>query len=46
MYQKEKELFSELISIVTRLRGPQGCLWDRNKLSPQWQLTLLRKRRK
>ncbi len=31
MYQKEKELFSELISIVTRLRGPQGCLWDRKQ---------------
>lgn len=31
MYQKEKELFSELISIVTRLRGPEGCLWDRTQ---------------
>ncbi len=31
MYQKEKELFSELISIVTQLRGPQGCLWDRKQ---------------
>ncbi|HNR65909.1 MAG TPA: MazG nucleotide pyrophosphohydrolase domain-containing protein [Atribacterota bacterium] len=31
MHQKEKELFSELISIVTRLRGPQGCLWDRKQ---------------
>ncbi len=31
MYQKEKELFSELISIVTRLRGPEGCLWDKKQ---------------
>ena len=31
MYQKEQELFSELISIVTRLRGPQGCLWDQKQ---------------
>lgn len=31
MYQKEEELFSELISIVTRLRGPQGCLWDQKQ---------------
>ncbi len=31
MYQKEKELFSELISIVARLRGPDGCLWDKKQ---------------
>ena len=31
MYQKEKELFSELISIVTQLRGPEGCLWDKKQ---------------
>lgn len=31
MYQKEKELFSELISIVTQLRGPKGCLWDKKQ---------------
>ena len=31
MYQKEKELFSELISIVVRLRGPDGCLWDKKQ---------------
>ncbi|MDD3656635.1 MAG: MazG nucleotide pyrophosphohydrolase domain-containing protein [Atribacterota bacterium] len=31
MFQKEKELFSELISIVTQLRGPQGCLWDKKQ---------------
>lgn len=31
MYQKEQELFSELISIATRLRGPQGCLWDQKQ---------------
>lgn len=31
MYQKEKELFAELITIITRLRGPQGCLWDKKQ---------------
>ncbi len=31
MYRKEKKLFSELISIVAQLRGPQGCLWDRKQ---------------
>lgn len=31
MHEKEKELFSELISIVTRLRGPDGCLWDQKQ---------------
>ena len=31
MYQKEKELFSELISIAARLRGPDGCLWDKKQ---------------
>ncbi|HOR41871.1 MAG TPA: MazG nucleotide pyrophosphohydrolase domain-containing protein [Atribacterota bacterium] len=31
MYQKEQDLFADLISIVTRLRGPEGCLWDRKQ---------------
>ena len=31
MHEKERELFSELISIVDRLRGPQGCLWDKKQ---------------
>lgn len=31
MYRKEKELFSELISIIAHLRGPRGCLWDRKQ---------------
>lgn len=31
MYRKEQELFSELISIIAHLRGPQGCLWDRKQ---------------
>lgn len=31
MYKKERELFSELISIVSHLRGPQGCLWDKKQ---------------
>lgn len=31
MHEKEKELFSELISIIDKLRGPQGCLWDKKQ---------------
>lgn len=31
MYEKEKELFSELISIIVKLRGPDGCLWDKKQ---------------
>ncbi len=31
MYKKEKELFSELISIIVQLRGPRGCLWDKKQ---------------
>ena len=31
MYQKEKELFAEMIDIITKLRGPKGCLWDRKQ---------------
>ena len=31
MHEKERELFSELISIVDKLRGPQGCLWDKKQ---------------
>lgn len=31
MYQKEQDLFADLISIVTRLRGPEGCLWDKKQ---------------
>jgi MazG family protein len=29
--EKEKKLFSELISIITKLRGPDGCLWDKKQ---------------
>ena len=31
MYEKEKQLFTELISIIAHLRGPEGCLWDRKQ---------------
>jgi len=31
MNKKEGELFSELISIIAHLRGPRGCLWDREQ---------------
>lgn len=31
MHEKEKEMFSELISIVVKLRGPDGCLWDKKQ---------------
>jgi tetrapyrrole methylase family protein/MazG family protein len=31
MYQKEKELFAEMMDIIIKLRGPKGCLWDRKQ---------------
>ncbi len=31
MYQKEKELLAEMMDIISRLRGPQGCLWDKQQ---------------
>ena len=31
MYEKEKELFAEIMGIITKLRGPKGCLWDRKQ---------------
>lgn len=41
MYQKEKELFSELIAIVTRLRSPEGCLWDRKQTLDSMMLNII-----
>ena len=31
MYEKEKEQFAEMIAIIAKLRGPEGCLWDRKQ---------------
>jgi len=31
MYEKEKELFAEMMDIIVKLRGPEGCLWDRKQ---------------
>ena len=31
MYEKEKELFAEMMDIIVKLRGPKGCLWDRKQ---------------
>jgi len=31
MYKEEKELFAEMIDIIAKLRGPDGCLWDRKQ---------------
>jgi len=31
MYKKEKELFAEMMDIIAKLRGPDGCLWDRKQ---------------
>jgi len=31
MYEKEKKLFAEMIGIIAKLRGPEGCLWDRKQ---------------
>ncbi|GAI53954.1 unnamed protein product, partial [marine sediment metagenome] len=31
MYKEEKELFAEMMDIIAKLRGPDGCLWDRKQ---------------
>jgi MazG family protein len=31
MHEKEKELFAEMMGIIAKLRGPEGCLWDRKQ---------------
>ncbi len=31
MYEKEKALFAEMMDIIAKLRGPEGCLWDRKQ---------------
>jgi MazG family protein len=31
MYKKEKELFAEMMGIIAKLRGPDGCLWDKKQ---------------
>ena len=31
MYEKEKELFAEMMDIIAKLRGPKGCLWDKKQ---------------
>ena len=31
MHEKEKEQFAKMISIISKLRGPDGCLWDRKQ---------------
>ncbi|MHC2995187.1 MAG: nucleotide pyrophosphohydrolase [Candidatus Atribacteria bacterium] len=31
MYKEEKELFAEMMDIIAKLRGPEGCLWDRKQ---------------
>jgi len=31
MYEEEKELFAEIMDIIAKLRGPDGCLWDRKQ---------------
>jgi len=31
MYEKEKELFAEMMDIIVKLRGPEGCHWDRKQ---------------
>jgi len=31
MYKKEKELFAEMMDIIAKLRGPDGCLWDKKQ---------------
>jgi uncharacterized protein YabN with tetrapyrrole methylase and pyrophosphatase domain len=31
MYEEEKKLFTEIMNIIAKLRGPEGCLWDRKQ---------------
>jgi uncharacterized protein YabN with tetrapyrrole methylase and pyrophosphatase domain len=31
MYEEEKKLFIEMMNIIAKLRGPEGCLWDRKQ---------------
>ncbi len=31
MYQEEKELLGKMMGIVAKLRGPEGCLWDKKQ---------------
>jgi MazG family protein len=31
MYEEEKKLFTEMMNIIAKLRGPEGCLWDRKQ---------------
>ncbi len=31
MYKEEKELFAEMMDIIAKLRGPDGCLWDKKQ---------------
>jgi len=31
VYEREKELFAEMMDIIAKLRGPKGCLWDRKQ---------------
>ena len=31
MYEREKELFAQMMGIIAKLRGPDGCLWDRKQ---------------
>jgi tetrapyrrole methylase family protein / MazG family protein len=31
MYEEEKKLFTEMMNIIAKLRGPEGCLWDREQ---------------
>jgi MazG family protein len=30
-YQAEKKLFTEMMNIIAKLRGPEGCPWDRKQ---------------
>jgi uncharacterized protein YabN with tetrapyrrole methylase and pyrophosphatase domain len=31
MFEKEKEMFVQMIAVIAKLRGPEGCLWDRKQ---------------
>ena len=41
MYEEEKKLFAEMMNIIAKLRGPEGCLWDRKQTLESLTINIL-----
>jgi len=41
MYEEEKKLFTEMMNIIAKLRGPEGCLWDRKQTLESLTINIL-----